>query len=1197
MADQDMRLRLVVRRHGLPELRLMWHVKLDSNPSISKLLEQLNDHVPLESEHWGLEDYVVELHDTDGTGFECLHYQLVRSVLKPDDRVFIRALDQDDHRRRRISGRLQISSDGRHLIDGVPFGRPNLRTPASRPPLHIPPRKRPRLTHTPYDGDDTSRGIGSDGDSPILLLTDGEPYIDGHTPPRAQVTGDFEDTDSDIEDADYIGNDDDAMLSSSSNESETEAEEVEEDDEIDDDDDDDEMESGAREKENEEDKEDLYQEACDLAVENATLNGQGLDPLTREISLQTLDKVTVLHAAFPTIPINIFEKVLAASQNNLKTAYNSLCEGFSPQLSQEAVIAWRPGSTNNRAAQSEQTRALTHQSLTRDVAGRSSTRKRKFTEQFPAEEPSDDEDGGQDNPLWRKYDHAGFPPGTITSGTGLNHMAAISASFGSNKTNGNSEATSTTLKAATEEPMEEDDDTSSSGTSSDSSETSSSGSSSDSDDTLSSGEPSTDSDESDDVSEEDSSSEDSSSQSSLADSDDSDSESSDDSDGGANRSADNIGRFRLSPASENDTSDSGSDSGPEEYPFLQTSRSPASQDKEEDEPSKCSDKASNKKSYRQSVGADSSSESEENAGDKPHNIKALTGKSDPTTQTKSQDCLSSPSPRQTDVAPILVPPGAGKESTKRRNARRRAAKLSKREMQENNTKSPTAKDTAAGDSPDLDNEAALFEARRKALLDAIAAGGIEVGPSGETTFDHSLTEIDSCKRKRIEQGTNSPQHDENETAVMTDKYLGDDREEPSSNEKRRRIDLGAGRRLVFGALGLRNPKNKDDEARVRDNLQVESQVRTSRQVSSRRRSTPDEAAIIENTEDLHAWKLKINYRAIECCHDNIELSPAPFPFQQRWDPQQQIFSSSKRNKRGGQSKRAQRNQTHYYNDDSQLGRKRKRNNSYEMTNDRVDNTGNRENDATIGDHVMLNYDDVESQDHDHSNNPPNETSQVTDLDDLPSLPQDISVLPILRPGEARVGMVITWQKWSCSSATSWQPQLSRVTAIVAGVDDDATALDVCLAKRDRYLDGNEKRYDHITGQRIYDKFEAPDLDEEREADDDHDDGGMGDGYRNMTWAEMQDPRILQEPLDTTIEYDRTSNCIASIETDEKSIDIGNQTEPPVSIVPSQRGPNAIADPMPATNEGNIIGDISESAASPEGRRGDSSVEPYIQAAN
>jgi hypothetical protein len=87
MADSDMRLRLVVRRNALPEVRLMWNVRLESDPTIAKLLELLNDDIPLESEDWGLEDYVVELRDDDGTEFECLHYQLVRSVLKPDDRI------------------------------------------------------------------------------------------------------------------------------------------------------------------------------------------------------------------------------------------------------------------------------------------------------------------------------------------------------------------------------------------------------------------------------------------------------------------------------------------------------------------------------------------------------------------------------------------------------------------------------------------------------------------------------------------------------------------------------------------------------------------------------------------------------------------------------------------------------------------------------------------------------------------------------------------------------------------------------------------------------------------------------------------------------------------------------------------------------------------------------------------------------
>jgi len=105
----------------------------------------------------------------------------------------------------------------------------------------------------------------------------------------------------------------------------------------------------------------------------------------------------------------------------------------------------------------------------------------------------------------------------------------------------------------------------------------------------------------------------------------------------------------------------------------------------------------------------------------------------------------------------------------------------------------------------------------------------------------------------------------------------------------------------------------------------------------------------------------------------------------------------------------------------------------------------------------------------------------------------VSALPTLHPGQAQVGMVISWQKWSCSSATSWQPQLSRVTAIVVRVDEDTAALDVCLAKRDRYLDGNEKHYDERTGERIYNKFEAPDFDDE-------DDDGVDEGYRSVLWV-------------------------------------------------------------------------------------------------
>lgn len=85
MTPNTLRLRLVVRRHALPDVRIVFPVRLDNDPTIANLLEQVNDVIPLESyeSSWGLEDYAVELEN----GFELLHFQSVGEVLKEDEEV------------------------------------------------------------------------------------------------------------------------------------------------------------------------------------------------------------------------------------------------------------------------------------------------------------------------------------------------------------------------------------------------------------------------------------------------------------------------------------------------------------------------------------------------------------------------------------------------------------------------------------------------------------------------------------------------------------------------------------------------------------------------------------------------------------------------------------------------------------------------------------------------------------------------------------------------------------------------------------------------------------------------------------------------------------------------------------------------------------------------------------------------------
>lgn len=87
MKDNSLRLRLVVRRHSLPEVRIIHHVPLENDPTIADLVDQINEIIPLESPEWGLEDYVVELRNKEGYAFECLHFQQVSKLLKDEEEV------------------------------------------------------------------------------------------------------------------------------------------------------------------------------------------------------------------------------------------------------------------------------------------------------------------------------------------------------------------------------------------------------------------------------------------------------------------------------------------------------------------------------------------------------------------------------------------------------------------------------------------------------------------------------------------------------------------------------------------------------------------------------------------------------------------------------------------------------------------------------------------------------------------------------------------------------------------------------------------------------------------------------------------------------------------------------------------------------------------------------------------------------
>jgi hypothetical protein len=82
-----MRLRLVVRRQDIPDVKLVWSVASEPDFTIAKLLSDVSEAIPLESAEWGLEDYVVELLDQDGDTFECLHFLHAAKLLHDGDLI------------------------------------------------------------------------------------------------------------------------------------------------------------------------------------------------------------------------------------------------------------------------------------------------------------------------------------------------------------------------------------------------------------------------------------------------------------------------------------------------------------------------------------------------------------------------------------------------------------------------------------------------------------------------------------------------------------------------------------------------------------------------------------------------------------------------------------------------------------------------------------------------------------------------------------------------------------------------------------------------------------------------------------------------------------------------------------------------------------------------------------------------------
>ena len=401
-----------------------------------------------------------------------------------------------------------------------------------------------------------------------------------------------------------------------------------------------------------------------------------------------------------------------------------------------------------------------------------------------------------------------------------------------------------------------------------------------------------------------------------------------------------------------------------------------------------------------------------------------------------------------------------------------------------------------------ESQKVAFKRQRERLLSALASGGIDIDlplSSGLSQNDDQDENGDgTSSTKRADPSTDN-------AATTT--------EQPT---RKARLDVDSSRRMFFGSLGYRAPKNMQEAEAIRSKVMdsakrlpvqkptTGSAVGSSDEVpgKSEGHSLPE-----ANVHDPDFWKTRINLSAVECIEgkeENDELPPPPFPFKQRWGFQK----------------------VHRAADGNSFGKKRKRKGRQALETENHAYANHNQANGTNGndpEKIILDYDDgnvidlVEAQEaekgHDSSGSNLNSyaTTSTIAAADLPLLPSDPStLLTPTDPGDLQAGAIIAFTQLELSAATNWEPRISAFkTARIEKVGDDddnandkgsgsngssnargGSTLTLRLARRD-WPPKREVQVDG-EGRRVYGKFEMGGFDNDDDRDDDYGGGGGGD---------------------------------------------------------------------------------------------------------
>ncbi|KAF2721375.1 hypothetical protein K431DRAFT_284973 [Polychaeton citri CBS 116435] len=433
---------------------------------------------------------------------------------------------------------------------------------------------------------------------------------------------------------------------------------------------------------------------------------------------------------------------------------------------------------------------------------------------------------------------------------------------------------------------------------------------------------------------------------------------------------------------------------------------------------------------------------------------------------------------------------------------------------------PTAKKHKASRVNNPKPDSAEFEKRRRALLNDLAESGVELRHPQTLLRESTVApEEMSSKDPTISQsinGANEPATLEQQGAAVVDSNKSNAMVPPAV-VRRAKLDLASSKRFLFGSLGVRVPKSREEKDRLQKKLADRHKTRSGNALAPEMAGTTaqqDEEEEGQGDDDHpDAWRSKIILRAVECVEEGVNLSTPPFPFYQRWDVQQQRQGKRKKSKSG---KYMAVNKKRKYG-----GEPDEYFEIYDKYNtdgygDELDYDGAAQDDVHYYDEGEYCEEGALFNGHTEGQEGNKYTFHREEDDGFPQLPADISSLPIVSEPNAQAASFVVFTEFTVSAATHWSPASVTRTAQLVSKEEDPdnagkTAWTIKLALRDlppREFDGD--------GNRVYSKFET-------ETFSDDEDGEGGDSHQRekvVEWAEIEacaPVRLLKKPEASELE--------------------------------------------------------------------------------